>query len=740
MHKWWKQFKLENRFIYRNWFFLIAPFAFGAFILLIFAIESPVITNPHLVDATNQYLSMMNSYQVMIHTLTLGVIMLLAVLNMRRHYNKTAYAINGAWPVSQTTILSAIYIAGFLYASIFTVIMSAVFWFLALFLDVNMTAAANALAFYVLHYEWSYGVTLALAMFLAAVIPGRIVYLIAFCGWMFGTFFLDQFIIFRYHLYFLKTFHLSQFFMTGIWHSLIQDSVWGLDIIRREIWFSRLFVFAFAGALFVTMVLILKKKRPTRSLKKWGVLSTIVLLFTAASATPYFTMWGERYAAHNAHAADAVPFTVVHPEEAVDEDLQKQRVKKHPIYKFPVSDYIIEARKTADDKLAVQAQMTIPSTVLQQHNPLTFTLNRSFAVETLMVNGQSVDFKRKDDYVTITDVPDHTDQLTFQFQYEGIIGEWSPGRYGEKYYAFMKDDSLLIPSYIGWYPLPGKQPLYVNEGGAVHMNSSAGLMEKGANFTVELKDFNNQVFTSIHPEKRKGDTQIFTAEDARGVSLVAGNLSKIADPDNGVVLIGPSRHAYEMKQMLDGTTEMLTYYRDWLNLPNETTKLFFLRLNIFLNNGWLHLDSSFISDTFDVNNIYRDEKDEFPTRDIGRAFKNAILYGSYRDYSPLDIRGKILELIDEMYNIEKNGGNFPKTFYDDFPKDFKEKHRENIATNHKITDMVNQAVNEGHIDQVKQVLEYFYNNGITGENGTRQSEEITFQDWQRKWDQVMDNE
>ncbi|MDQ0339833.1 signal transduction histidine kinase [Caldalkalibacillus uzonensis] len=185
MSKWWRQLRLELKLIFSNRFFLVLPVLFGAWML--YSLMN--------VPDYKPYNLMINIYDFhkLGHTMSLGAAMLLGILLVRRDSNPTTYDWLGSWPVPPFILVSAKFVAGFLYLSTFTLVMAAVFIGVGYYRGLTWSHMAGALAQYMLQYEWAYAVTLALAMFLAAAIRLRIVYLIGFCAWMFGTYFMDIF-------------------------------------------------------------------------------------------------------------------------------------------------------------------------------------------------------------------------------------------------------------------------------------------------------------------------------------------------------------------------------------------------------------------------------------------------------------------------------------------------------------------------------------------------------------------
>lgn len=205
MKKWQHLFQFELRMIFGNLWLLAMPVLFG---LLLF-------WNLRLPGQKLEFFNEAYSNLAFLHTMSLGLTMLIGVLTIRRDIRRPSYEWSAAMPVSYAARLSAKYLAGVLYFTIFTLLAGAAFAWSSSQMDVDPALTWGYTKYFAVTYEVSYLVTLALAMLLAVCIANRAVYLIAFCAWMFGTFFMDLFLLDRNKWYVLRTFHLNQLFVTG---------------------------------------------------------------------------------------------------------------------------------------------------------------------------------------------------------------------------------------------------------------------------------------------------------------------------------------------------------------------------------------------------------------------------------------------------------------------------------------------------------------------------------------------
>ena len=202
MNKWLKQCSFELWLTLRNPFFLAMPLVYSIFFLLA---ASQIRGN-----MSNLYVSMQVTH-AWFHTVSLGIAMLLGILMVRRDLCRSAYEWNRSLPVSFHMLLSAKYMTGQLYLLLFTAPVAGIFYFISSASGVDAGTAIRHTFQLGVQSEISYFVTFALAMLLGVSIPNRVVYLIGFCAWMFGTLFMEIFLIEESGMLFLRTFHLSQF-------------------------------------------------------------------------------------------------------------------------------------------------------------------------------------------------------------------------------------------------------------------------------------------------------------------------------------------------------------------------------------------------------------------------------------------------------------------------------------------------------------------------------------------------
>ena len=230
MHKWWRHSLLELRLLFGNPLFASLPIIY-AILFIIMMLQAASGNGPNHNLYTAAY-----SFHMLGHTMTLGPAMLIGILSIRRDVRRRSFEWNHSLPVSFFTLLSSKYVVSLLYFSLFTLSTSVIFYILSVSQGIAGHIAMMHTMQFAVQYEVSYMVTLALAMLLGASIPNRIVYLIGFCAWMFGTFFMEIYIISELRWMPAQVFHLNQFFLQS---NRFEYENWGYDLFGEDLMSSR---------------------------------------------------------------------------------------------------------------------------------------------------------------------------------------------------------------------------------------------------------------------------------------------------------------------------------------------------------------------------------------------------------------------------------------------------------------------------------------------------------------------
>ncbi|WP_028986329.1 ABC transporter permease [Thermicanus aegyptius] len=733
MNKWFKSFMLEIRMIFTQPLFLLLPILFGIW----FAFDLSAISPPRSEDLYH----FAYDFHKVKQTLSLGVAVFLGMHMVRRDLKKPSYDWLGSLPVSSATLLTAKYAAGVLYLTLFTLAMSMVYAAFALMRRMTLPEIGTYLTFFGLQYEWSYGVTLALAMSLAVFIKGRVAYLIGFNAWMFGTFFMDIFIVSQNDLYPLKTFHLNQFFR----HSPLEQEVWGMRLAQKEIWFSRLFVAAFILLLMVLMIAVLKGIRPSRTYRWWIGLSAASFILALAAFLPYGLLWQERYQAFAEKAKDAAAMGT-----------------RGVVHRFPIRSYEIDLMVNPQGELSVSASMEIPKEEVEK-SPLPFTLNPIFHVTEAFADGQAVPFSQEGDLVRVNpsthSPPSDPVRITLRYTGKAIDWNYDSGLY-DYFHAFVDEKTVYLRAEAGWYPLAGETGLY-------HISSGSGkeklflnnhLPTHASQFTVRIYGVKNKVYSTLpegktrDPESNQDDQNHFAGE-ANAVSLYSGDLTEVKLPQESTVVITSPSNRLEAERYLLRFTEMKRYYTGWLEKPlNPLQRIFYFSplgnpQNFFEEPGpdyYLIAESTFhnlderqlvnavnklLFNDIEPRTFFSEEPSDVTNHSIASEIRFAFYYLYGRDALHLT-RQEAMDSIRMPPDSEEK--RFPTPIYNP------ERH----PVLNPILEEIDRAIDAGKTEQVKKVLNHFRSKGLTrmdDESHEPLYPRITLEDWHAVWKQVFAN-
>ena len=710
MSKWLAQFRLEWKLLYSNWFFPLLPILYGVWFFYQITTISPT--------ASQDLYYYVYAFHQLAHTLSLGVAMLLGSLFVRRDLTQQRYEWLQTSPTPVATILVSKFVVGFLYLSQFTVVMGVVYLFFANQWNLPLETSWENVLYYALTYEWSYGVTLALAMILAAFIRHRIVYLIGFLAWMFGTFFIDLFLLDHFGLHFLKTFHLSQF----THDFMLESEAWGYHLLRKDIWTSRIFVLAFAIMLIVFAIRKLINQRPNSKMRKWSMIVTLAVLMTIASGIPYLTIWQERYSAY----LDRYESNYQNPE------------KIKPNFTWgPITSYDITVEQMEDDRLEVRTILKFP---VQKEEKLIFTLNQDFQVNEAIINGVKVDYSQQGEYLTIM-YPQQVkskepEEQVLSLQYEGKVFDWIQSSNKQAYAGFVQDEYVYLPSYFAWYPLPGRQNPYYSypESHNIGVRTITGF-QLNADFTVQLKNFKNKVYGTIEKKDENSILQIYQQKQAKGITLFAGNLIEVPSKQNNMAIITTQSNRGEAEKFLQNLERKMDYFTTWL--PNESGMNEIIYIPLVATSD----DAQFVyGDRLENDRliIAESQHHNLDAHQLDKSVLASLFQDTTRGYYPDDsLIGVIRDSFHYLYlrdglNLSRkeiDTGQYSGSFFI---------HDKNVNTINRIE----TALEAGKVAEVKKVLTHFYQQGL----GFKETNEwfrypvITMEDWNKEWNRVMGNE
>lgn len=702
--KWRVQLRLELRLLFGSWIWMSLPALFGLWFAYTLAAPGE---NLDLFSASYDF----NRLQ---HVLSIGIAMLLGLLLLRRDMMNPAYEWFRSQPIATRTLIGAKYAAGLLYLTLFTVARSGIFWLFGHAAGVETDNLLKSIGADFLQYTCTYAVTLALSMLLAADIRGRSVYLIGFCAWMFGTLFMEMFIITPSSRFFMKTFHLSQYFIdiTPSW-----NEVWG-SYLDREALFSRLFVAGFALMLLAVTSAVLGHFRPSAGAVRARWLAGAAVLAAVMLFLPYAMLWSQRYGEYQTRLAEA-------PQNKPEATL------------FAVDSYDICLTRGRGNKLAASVAIRFSGQALSDSEPVFLTLHRAFAPLRVSLNGHDVRWERQGDWIIVHPGGQQPGDQELVVDYKGSPQEWMPSlNRGEAKPMFVDGESLYLPGYLAWYPLPGKQALYFKDDGysqgTALENRSSGLSGP-AEFKLTLQNFRHKVYATLPQVHEEPGRQIHADSKAEGVTLVSGRFTEVRAAESDTLLVTGVAQAEQSKRFLQAYARIMAYFNSWLREPAPGLHtLFYLPLERVSIWNLSELEQM-MGGAFFINQYHSAMMYSYSLSDA----VNAALFG---DRNFRYVYSGSLELSPVTAEIRFA---FFRLYYAEHPEDdpnnnesfvqFQPYFRYPAEGDASISEDVERALEEGRLDQLKRVLNDFYDSGLgIGKNGDYPA--YTHEDWLRAWE------
>lgn len=730
MHKWWRHSLLELRLLFGNPLFASLPIIY-AILFIIMMLQAASGNGPNHNLYTAAY-----SFHMLGHTMTLGPAMLIGILSIRRDVRRRSFEWNHSLPVSFFTLLSSKYVVSLLYFSLFTLSTSVIFYILSVSQGIAGHIAMMHTMQFAVQYEVSYMVTLALAMLLGASIPNRIVYLIGFCAWMFGTFFMEIYIISELRWMPAQVFHLNQFFLQS---NRFEYENWGYDLFGEDLMSSRGFVLAFTFLLLTVCLFLLNRKRPTMLLKAgWlAVLGAVVL--TAAAAVPYGTLWAERYAQIDAKLEDPTVSYIDDPEDGSF---------------YHVSSYDIKLKRLPNDELRVMAKLTIPASELSGMRQLPLTLNRMFKLERVQLQGIDAPYRRQGDRLSVRMVGDAKGgDIQAELEYRGKVMDFMSGYSREEFSVYSVGPEVKLDGFIAWYPLPGHQHVYLKSDNEdrppkyVYLGWEFGRMRYSfGEMKLEVEGYPVPLYTGMQELERRPGYQRFEDRGIeQNISLYGGRFWKeIRRNDLPITVVTTPYLEKASVLMLRDMQKKYDYFSKWVPAFNSNVDKI------------LYLGQGFDYPRVDHRLILSSNQYTYNYSNLSGEWMNSILFGNqdgfnyYFEHPERDVRGKISSLFWYVYYVEEKGlsdkqlrsayGNLRSVQQLLFKNGDGDDPQNKIGIS--MAQQVRRALEEGRGEQVKELLVHFYQQGLMLPSTERNSylnpeSPITYKEWQQKWNAML---
>lgn len=736
MHKWWKQLRMEWLLLRRNGWPFLAFLAFGAWM----AVDVMVVDEW---SSPNVYVRLYD-FSHFGQALTLGVAMLLGIFSIRRDTDARVVEMLQTWPYRNDLWVTAKYIAMLTYLSLYSLVMLVVAFVAYGRQGIPMGAAWKDIGFLFVQYELSYAVTLALGMALAAWIGHRIVYLIGFCAWMFGTFFMEFMLINRQQWHFLRIFHLSEIVNEALWTA----DTWGVALVSDELMRSRIFVLFFSLCLLSGVLLTFYRRRPGKGWRLSKMSVGVCMVGLIITGVAYGTVWTERISHYR---ADLVHYPDESDGREVDELSPETHFAQPDRLPFQVESYDLQVKKTGEREMAVQASLTVNPVDVRDEVKLVFTLNHTFVVKEVQVNGTPIDYERNWDTLAILrhHLPAGAGKWRIDITYVGEVFHYSMIPHHLSH--FVVDDQVFLPYYMAWYPLPGEQTLYVVDERNHLIGQSSSIISGETHISLFLDGFSGKVYATLDAAGGEANRQSYRGHTADGLTLVAGNLTEVSYDD--VRLITSPTNRPEGKQFLKHWhDQVMTYYDEWLfddNRPRQIRTIYYLPLDHAirhpmnwrdigietpLNGHWLLNDFQRLTAITDHG-----ETDSFYL--VSRMMK-AYLFGDSSQFSTeaiddeiVNVTGAVRAAYVYLYAREQFGESHDEALETVGGYMFEDPDVE-ITHEEQVLDMVGRAVDHGETAQVKRVLYDLYSSASEFDMyaSTFDLEKgVTWDEWQRKW-------
>lgn len=725
MRKWLKHCGLELRLLLRNPFLIALPVLFS---LIYFIFVLDMMTYDYSSMYTNLY-----NFTAAAHTITLGPAMLLGILTIRRDIRKSSFDWNRSIPVSFHMLLSAKYAIAQLYMLLYTLAAAGIAYFVLVshgFREGYVFRHVLSLAF---QFEVSYLVTVALAMLLAVSIPNRVVYLIGFCGWMFGTFFMDMFMIDQAGWHILRTFHLNQFFLND---NLASYESWGRELIWPERQLSWRFVLSFTFLLLAVSLLLLNRLRPTMFLRRCGMLTLGAAILAVATFMPYAALYEEQSDRQLGLLSDPTVRTLKNVRPPLDA-------------KLAISDYDIVLVRDEENILRFTVNLKVPSESREGRSSFPLTLNRNFKVDSVRTGGSDAVFRHQGDRLSVEIPPAVSGNLDIEVQYSGKVMEFLNYYNTLQYTMFSVGEEVNLPKTMAWYPLPGYQDIYVKEEmpSRFVVTYPYQLYFPPAAFRLTVKGYTLPLYAGIPVVERTPDYQRFEGRETTGVSLLGSRdwLEKKLVGKPVRVVMTPFNEKYVTRQMID-LEKKYDYFEKWVPGLGER----YIEILHWQGSGWSRYKSVSNGQITTDGSYYNGITNSLPGE-----WMNIILFGDQKGYEldepsgtvESDVRAHISSLFWYVYYRQEEGlTDKEQADYYNWTRSvrlllFKDKNLDPKGIGRKMSAQVSHALKRGQEREVREVLLYFYRKGLNlpsrEENLYIKEKPIPYSEWQQKWEEIV---
>lgn len=735
MNRWIKQFNLEARFIFSQPAWLCFLVGYGAWMGYIFYQNMGWQTW----QSQNIYSHLYDFYSFS-HTFSLGAFILLGILLMRKDVMKSSYEWIGALPVPGWIYITAKFTAGILYASLFPVLMSVIYTCIAWSFGYPSDLLLRELSFFGLQCELSYMICLSIGMALAVIIRNRSVYLAGSIIWIFSTFFLDTIVISRFGLYPLRAFHLSQFLID----SFLEDDAWGLWLSLEEFRNSRIFILS----LVILLLGFCVYKMHLLHTSRYKIISLIVVAVLGAGSIlayyPYGKFWAEKYAIQHRKAEGS----------KLNAESGKVYDKKPP---FEVKSYELDLDISSGKSLKAKAGLIIKPEELPDQ-AISFTLNPSFHVKQISIEGTQIPFSQTGSLVEIDrslfDFSKESQKL--EWVYEGSYFDASYSRHGyEHIFGFIQEPYLLLNEEVAWYPLPGYLPLVATMDYDQYYPTLEELKITDSYYNrffafprtdmdIRVKGFANSIYSTIPLTSEENGVRHFKGDNIPGASLLAGELINITNASHTATVVTTPGNKQGAEGLLSQLNEIRKQYAAWLDESKMTfpEHIFYIKgkhagfpeLGLFTSIS-VRGNSLVIGET---RSFSLDKVSNYPEEYMLFGDINSNIYSSKESFALVRCIREVILRWNELEHdaLDNEYGNL-KVMLDN---------KEVESEKKLVLSQILQALQEGKLNQVKRALAACHKQGLSLPSmyelahQSNSFQTLTLEQWNTIWEESKQSE
>lgn len=307
---------------------------------------------------------------------------------------------------------------------------------------------------------------------------------------------------------------------------------------------------------------------------------------------------------------------------------------------------------------------------------------------------------------------------------------------------------MFLPDTMAWYPLPGRQELYIVQGSErlfLTELRTTGLVGT-AEVRLSVDGFGSRVYSTLStaglPQGQSAGTQHFYEPQAEGVTILSGRFMELQDPGTETALVAGPSNFLEGQAFMKAYGEAVRYFDSWLEAPvRGLHTLFYFPLDDV--SSYNSYDLEVVRNrAFYINESQHRNLDSFQLADAVHAavFGDRSFERIYSDEEMMGNRG--VSVLSEIRHA------FYLLYYNENPRPPSEEEeqlgevlypsfRYRGQGDERIKWQVQEALQKGQHDRVKRVLNHFYTRGLRVSGLDEWDYPVyTYEDWLEAWKQA----